>query len=80
MSPPFAACRHAQAQRGVVTELQGYLLKQSSSVRADWKRRFFFLTADGELRYCRNARVPRSCPGPRPESCRGLQRRRPTQH
>ena len=42
------------AQRGVVTEFQGYLLKQSSSVRADWKRRFFFLTAAGELHYCRS--------------------------
>ena len=40
-SPAFTR----QAQHGQVTEFQGYLLKQSGSVRADWKRRFFFTTA-----------------------------------
>ena len=46
------ALGRCNAQQGLVTEFQGYLLKQSSSVRADWKRRFFFITQAGELFYC----------------------------
>jgi len=48
------ALGRCNAQQGVVTEFQGYLHKQSSSVRADWKRRFFFITRGGELFYCRS--------------------------
>ncbi|KAJ3682307.1 hypothetical protein LUZ60_014880 [Juncus effusus] len=33
---------------------QGYLLKRSSSIRADWKRRFFVLDSHGTLYYYRN--------------------------
>lgn len=33
---------------------QGYLLKRSSSLRADWKRRFFVLDSHGTLYYYRN--------------------------
>ena len=36
---------------------QGYLLKRSSSMRADWKRRFFVLDAFGHLGYYRDADV-----------------------
>tara|TARA_B110001452_G_scaffold194955_1_gene164945 strand:+ start:144 stop:2777 length:2634 start_codon:yes stop_codon:yes gene_type:complete len=54
LRPRRSSIGRRNAQRGVVTEIQGYLLKQSSSVRADWKRRFFFLTAAGELHYCRS--------------------------
>ncbi|XP_010533930.1 PREDICTED: ADP-ribosylation factor GTPase-activating protein AGD4 [Tarenaya hassleriana] len=33
---------------------QGYLLKRSSSIRGDWKRRFFVLDSHGSLFYYRN--------------------------
>lgn len=33
---------------------QGYLLKRSSNIRADWKRRFFILDALGHLTYYRD--------------------------
>lgn len=33
---------------------QGYLLKRSSSLRADWKRRFFVLDSHGTLYYYRD--------------------------
>ncbi|KAJ1694083.1 hypothetical protein LUZ63_010781 [Rhynchospora breviuscula] len=33
---------------------QGYLLKRSSNLRADWKRRFFVLDSHGTLLYYRN--------------------------
>ncbi|GER55885.1 Arf-GAP with GTPase [Striga asiatica] len=38
----------------VQTIKQGYLLKRSSSLRADWKRRFFVLDSHGTLYYYRN--------------------------
>ncbi|KAI3982921.1 hypothetical protein MKX01_010404 [Papaver californicum] len=38
----------------VQTIKQGYLLKQSSSLRGDWKRRFFVLDSRGNLYYYRN--------------------------
>ncbi|XP_075497023.1 ADP-ribosylation factor GTPase-activating protein AGD2-like isoform X1 [Primulina tabacum] len=38
----------------VQTIKQGYLLKRSSSLRADWKRRFFILDSLGNLYYYRN--------------------------
>ena len=52
MTRAATALGRCNAQQGLVTEFQGYLLKQSSSVRADWKRRFFFITRAGELFYC----------------------------
>ena len=45
----------AAASQGTVVVLkQGYLLKQSSSLYGDWKRRFFVLTSSGELHYWRD--------------------------
>ncbi|KAK8529137.1 hypothetical protein V6N12_059927 [Hibiscus sabdariffa] len=38
----------------VQTIKQGYLLKRSSNLRADWKRRFFVLDSQGTLHYYRN--------------------------
>ncbi|KAE8734270.1 ADP-ribosylation factor GTPase-activating protein AGD2 [Hibiscus syriacus] len=38
----------------VQTIKQGYLLKRSSSLRGDWKRRFFVLDSQGTLYYYRN--------------------------
>lgn len=38
----------------VQTIKQGYLLKRSSSLRGDWKRRFFVLNSHGTLYYYRN--------------------------
>ncbi|KAH1097878.1 hypothetical protein J1N35_014799, partial [Gossypium stocksii] len=38
----------------VQTIKQGYLLKRSSSLRGDWKRRFFVLDSHGTLYYYRN--------------------------
>ncbi|KAJ7954497.1 ADP-ribosylation factor GTPase-activating protein [Quillaja saponaria] len=37
----------------VITIKQGYLLKRSSSMRGDWKRRFFVLDSQGNLYYYR---------------------------
>ncbi|KAL3830725.1 hypothetical protein ACJIZ3_019527 [Penstemon smallii] len=42
------------AKGEVQTIRQGYLLKRSSSLRADWKRRFFVLDSQGTLYYYRN--------------------------
>ena len=36
---------------------QGYLLKLSSSLYGDWKRRYFVVTAGGELHYFRDAQA-----------------------
>ncbi|KAI3467955.1 hypothetical protein Pfo_024618 [Paulownia fortunei] len=44
----------ATAKGEVKTIKQGYLLKRSSSLRADWKRRFFILDSQGTLYYYRN--------------------------
>ncbi|KAK4413665.1 ADP-ribosylation factor GTPase-activating protein AGD4, partial [Sesamum alatum] len=44
----------ATANDEVQTIKQGYLLKRSSSLRADWKRRFFILDSQGTLYYYRN--------------------------
>ncbi|EPS61576.1 hypothetical protein M569_13219, partial [Genlisea aurea] len=44
----------ATAKGEVQTMKQGYLLKRSSSLRADWKRRFFVLDSQGTLFYYRN--------------------------
>ncbi|KAL2557735.1 ADP-ribosylation factor GTPase-activating protein AGD2 [Forsythia ovata] len=41
------------AKGEVQTLKQGYLLKRSSSLRADWKRRFFVLDSHGTLYYYR---------------------------
>ncbi|KAJ0038944.1 hypothetical protein Pint_22633 [Pistacia integerrima] len=38
----------------VQTIKQGYLLKRSSNLRGDWKRRFFVLNSQGTLYYYRN--------------------------
>lgn len=42
----------------VQTIKQGYLLKRSTSLRADWKRRFFVLDSRGDLYYHRNKGSP----------------------
>ncbi|KAK3005412.1 hypothetical protein RJ639_015818 [Escallonia herrerae] len=42
------------AKGKVQTIKQGYLLKRSSSLRADWKRRFFVLDSHGDLYYLRH--------------------------
>ncbi|KAL5721541.1 ADP-ribosylation factor GTPase-activating protein agd4 [Ranunculus cassubicifolius] len=43
------------ASKGEVQTIkQGYLLKRSSSLRGDWKRRFFVLDSQGTLFYYRN--------------------------
>ncbi|XP_057477534.1 ADP-ribosylation factor GTPase-activating protein AGD4-like isoform X2 [Actinidia eriantha] len=48
------AIMHSTAKGEVQTIKQGYLLKRSSSLRADWKRRFFVLDGHGTLYYHRN--------------------------
>ncbi|KAK4373428.1 hypothetical protein RND71_008812 [Anisodus tanguticus] len=47
------AIMQSSAEGGVQTIKQGYLLKRSSSLRADWKRRFFVLDSLGNLYYYR---------------------------
>ena len=49
---------------GVVTVLkQGYLLKRSSNIRKEWKRRFFVLDSLGMLYYYSNKVCqPALCP------------------
>ena len=42
---------------GVDILKQGYLLKLSSSLYGDWKRRYFVVTAGGELHYFRDAQA-----------------------
>lgn len=44
--------QHSGGGGAVLT--QGYLLKRSSNMRADWKRRFFVLDAHGQLTYYRD--------------------------
>ncbi|OVA19209.1 Arf GTPase activating protein [Macleaya cordata] len=48
------ALMHSAANGKVQTIKQGYLLKRSSSLRGDWKRRFFVLDSRGNLYYYRN--------------------------
>lgn len=47
------AIMQSTAKGMVQTIKQGYLLKRSSSLRADWKRRFFVLDSRGNLYYHR---------------------------
>ncbi|MCD7457350.1 ADP-ribosylation factor GTPase-activating protein agd4 [Datura stramonium] len=47
------AIMQSSAEGAVQTIKQGYLLKKSSSLRADWKRRFFVLDSLGNLYYYR---------------------------
>ncbi|CAN4080956.1 unnamed protein product [Withania somnifera] len=47
------AIMQSTAEGAVQTIKQGYLLKRSSSLRADWKRRFFVLDSLGNLYYYR---------------------------
>ncbi|XAR53204.1 hypothetical protein NMG60_11021657 [Bertholletia excelsa] len=47
------AIMQSTAKGEVQTIKQGYLLKRSSSLRADWKRRFFVLDSHGTLYYYR---------------------------
>ncbi|KAJ4974898.1 hypothetical protein NE237_008072 [Protea cynaroides] len=49
------ALMHSTANGEVQTIKQGYLLKLSSSLRGDWKRRFFVLDSHGTLFYYRNS-------------------------
>jgi hypothetical protein len=49
-----AAMAAAAASGAVVPLKQGYLLKQSHSLYADWKRRYFVLDSRGDLRYFRD--------------------------
>jgi Arf-GAP/coiled-coil/ANK repeat/PH domain-containing protein len=54
-SRSVAAAMAAAAAGGAVTPLkQGYLLKQSHSLVAHWKRRYFVLDTRGDLRYFRD--------------------------
>ncbi|KAF7131977.1 hypothetical protein RHSIM_Rhsim09G0077700 [Rhododendron simsii] len=48
------AIMQSSAKGEVRTIKQGYLLKRSSSLRANWKRRFFVLDSHGTLYYYRN--------------------------
>ncbi|KAJ6839393.1 putative ADP-ribosylation factor GTPase-activating protein AGD2 [Iris pallida] len=48
------ALMHSTANGEVKTIKQGYLLKRSSNLRGDWKRRFFVLDSHGTLYYYRN--------------------------
>lgn len=48
------ALMQSSASGMVQTIKQGYLLKRSSSLRGDWKRRFFVLDSRGNLYYYRN--------------------------
>ncbi|CAK9143913.1 unnamed protein product [Ilex paraguariensis] len=56
----MSSCKNIEAimqsatKGGVQTIKQGYLLKRSSSLRADWKRRFFVLDSYGTLFYYRH--------------------------
>ncbi|XP_043695346.1 ADP-ribosylation factor GTPase-activating protein AGD4-like isoform X2 [Telopea speciosissima] len=50
----IGALMHSTANGEVQTLKQGYLLKLSSSLRGDWKRRFFVLDSHGTLFYYRN--------------------------
>ncbi|EXC33077.1 ADP-ribosylation factor GTPase-activating protein AGD4 [Morus notabilis] len=47
------AIMQSRANGEVQTIKQGYLLKRSSSLRGDWKRRFFLLNSQGSLYYYR---------------------------
>ncbi|XP_058097997.1 ADP-ribosylation factor GTPase-activating protein AGD4-like isoform X2 [Magnolia sinica] len=48
------ALMQSTADGQVETIKQGYLLKRSSNLRGDWKRRFFVLDSHGTLYYYRN--------------------------
>eukprot|EP00257_Ricinus_communis_P025595 XP_025013009.1 ADP-ribosylation factor GTPase-activating protein AGD4 isoform X2 [Ricinus communis] len=48
------AIMHSTAKGEVLIIKQGYLLKRSSRLRGDWKRRFFVLDSQGTLYYYRN--------------------------
>lgn len=48
------AVMRSSATGEVQTIKQGYLLKRSSNLRGDWKRRFFVLNSQGTLYYYRN--------------------------
>ncbi|KAJ0974334.1 hypothetical protein J5N97_016299 [Dioscorea zingiberensis] len=48
------ALMQSTAKGEVQTIKQGYLLKRSSNLRGDWKRRFFVLDSHGTLYYYRN--------------------------
>lgn len=48
------ALMQATSKGEVQTIKQGYLLKRSSSMRTDWKRRFFVLNSHGTLYYYRS--------------------------
>lgn len=50
------ALMQSSANGPVQTIRQGYLLKRSSGLRVDWKRRFFLLDSRGALYYYRNKR------------------------
>ena len=54
---PSASGASARVEADAPFLAQGYLLKRSSSMRADWKRRFFVLDAFGHLGYYRDADV-----------------------
>ena len=56
-APRGASGASARVEAGAPFLAQGYLLKRSSSMRADWKRRFFVLDAFGHLGYYRDADV-----------------------
>ncbi|XP_020525000.1 ADP-ribosylation factor GTPase-activating protein AGD2 isoform X3 [Amborella trichopoda] len=49
------ALMQSTAKGKVQTIKQGYLLKRSSNLRGDWKRRFFVLDSHGTLYYYRNS-------------------------
>jgi len=56
--PPHSRRTHSRSDSlggNVAVLTQGYLLKRSGNMRADWKRRFFVLDALGHLTYYRGA-------------------------
>ncbi|XP_075082999.1 ADP-ribosylation factor GTPase-activating protein AGD2 isoform X2 [Nicotiana tabacum] len=60
------AIMQSSAEGAVQTIKQGYLLKRSSSLRADWKRRFFVLDSLGNLYYYRLKGAQMSSPSSHP--------------
>ncbi|KAI4385824.1 hypothetical protein MLD38_003817 [Melastoma candidum] len=53
-SKDIEAIMQSSANGEVLTIKQGYLLKQSSSTRGEWKRRYFVLDGHGTLYYYQN--------------------------
>ncbi|CAN8245019.1 unnamed protein product [Cochlearia groenlandica] len=53
-SIPYKNVEEPTADKEVSIIKQGYLLKRTASLRADWKRRFFVLDNHGSLYYYRN--------------------------